>query len=256
MPTAFDTARYLDRIGLADRALPLTAESLSLIIERHLSHIPFENLDAWVRHEAPDLTQSALFDKIILRRRGGWCFEQNALLEALLLALGFQVYPVGVRVVMGRDGRPAVSHRGEICVVDGRHYYCDVGFGNELFRAVVPMDGTVNPYGYFMRREGEYTALCKNPAAPERLLLFIDRPYEPSDYDYANFALAAMPGSPFREHLFVSILTPEGHRKLLFDRRLTETANGAVLAERELTGRADLAAVLAADFGIDYPLSD
>ena len=247
-----DRNAYLERIGLSGRALPLTVETLDAVISAHLQSIPFENLDAWDRHEAPALDISALFDKLILHRRGGWCFEQNALLEALLRDLGFEVYPVGVRVLVGRGGVPAVSHRGEICVLNGRRYYCDVGFGNEQFRGTVPMDGSVNPYGYFMQTDGEYTLLCKNPASPEPILMFVDRPFEPVDYEYANYTLAVRPGLPFYEHLFVSILTPDGHRKLLFDRRYTETAGDQLISEATVSDRAALSAMLSEQFGIDY----
>ena len=247
-----DLNAYLERIGLAGRELPPTAATVSAVIDAHLMHIPFETLDSWTTHEPPSLEIDAIIDKLVRHRRGGWCFEQNALLHAMLQALGFEVYPVGVRLTGIRGGTPAISHRGEVCVLDGKHYYCDVGYGGELFRSAVPLDGSVSPYGFFARQEGEYTALYKNPDSPEVVLKFVDHPYVTADFDYVNYALAARPGLPFREHLYVSILTPEGHRKLLFDLRMEETDGSETVSVTEVPDRSALAALLLEHFGIEF----
>lgn len=251
-----DLNAYLARIGLAGRALPPTLESIDLIISHHLMHIPFENLDAWGDRKAPALDLPSLFDKIVLHRRGGWCFEQNALLHALLTELGFDVYPVGVRVLVGRaDTVPAVSHRGEVCVLDGRHYYCDVGFGGELFRAAIPLDGAQNPFGFFAQQKGRQNYICKNAGRPEPLLMFVDEPYVTADYEYPNFTHAMRPGLPFREHLYVSTLTPDGHRRLLFDRTMKETCGDALISALEVTDDSALTKLLSDHFGIEYTLA-
>jgi len=249
-----DADAYLNRIGLAGYALPPTFDSLCTLMHAHLTHIPFENLDAWDRGEPPELGIPAIFDKIITHRRGGWCFELNALFQSLLQSLGFECYPVGGRVTIGRDYFPPVSHRTTVCVIDGQHYYCDVGFGSLHFRAPVALDGTPSPYGFYAAKSGEYTELWQSGDSPVRLLMFVDRPYEPVDYLFANYINSVKRGLPFRENLSVSIMTEDGHRKMLYNRTLKETDGARLICTSEIPDRSGISAVLAEQFGIGYPL--
>ena len=250
--TGAELEAYLTRIGLDGQALPPTEATLSAVIDAHLMHIPFEDLQSWTTHTPPAQDYAALYDKMVLHRRRGWCFEQNALLHAMLQALGFTVYPVGVRLTGIRSGLPAISHRAEICTLDGQHYYCDVGYGGENLRSANPQDRSVTPNGYIARQEDEYTVIYHAPDAPREVLKFVDHPYVVEDFDYVSFALAARPGLPFREHLYVSCLTPEGHRKLLFDNRLEETDGETLVRSAEVSDRAALAALLLTEFGIEF----
>ncbi|MCC8066029.1 MAG: arylamine N-acetyltransferase, partial [Clostridiales bacterium] len=65
---------YFERLGLTQAGFAGT-EQLNAIIRAHLERIPFENLDVCDFHKIPELRVDALFEKIILRRRGGYCFE-------------------------------------------------------------------------------------------------------------------------------------------------------------------------------------
>jgi arylamine N-acetyltransferase len=68
---------YLERIGY-DGPLDGSAEALAELQERHLHTVPYENLDV-LRRVPLSLEIPDLFDKIVTRRRGGYCFELNAL---------------------------------------------------------------------------------------------------------------------------------------------------------------------------------
>ena len=125
-----DRQAYLARIGLADTEIPLTREGLDKVLWAHLSTVPFENIDLYDYDIRVDFGIPDLFDKIVLRRRGGYCFELNSLFMALLEELGFEVYAVGVRILMGGEGfMPAIAHRGSIVLIDGQRFFADVGFG-------------------------------------------------------------------------------------------------------------------------------
>ncbi len=43
----------------------------------------------------------SLYDKIVKRRGGGYCFQQNTLFAALLTGMGYRVRMGAARVVMG-----------------------------------------------------------------------------------------------------------------------------------------------------------
>lgn len=80
---------YLERIGLA-LPLPADAESLRRLQLAHMLHVPFENLDIALGRPIR-LGLTTLYDKIVTRRRGGFCYELNGLFAWLLDDLGFDV---------------------------------------------------------------------------------------------------------------------------------------------------------------------
>ncbi len=84
-----DITAYLNRIGYHGPREP-TIETLRALHLAHLLAVPFENLSIGIG-EPIVLDQAALFDKIVLRRRGGFCYELNGMFAALLRALGFDV---------------------------------------------------------------------------------------------------------------------------------------------------------------------
>src|SRR4051812_40407997 len=80
---------YLERIGY-NGPLDGSADSLAALQERHLHTVPYENFDI-LRRLPLSLDTRDLFDKIVVRRRGGYCFELNALFGWLLRELGYPV---------------------------------------------------------------------------------------------------------------------------------------------------------------------
>ena len=125
-----DKEAYLKRIGLEGEGIPLTKAGLDRLQFAHLCAVPFENLDIFDYDVKVDFGIVELYDKVVTRRRGGDCFELNSIYMALLEAVGFEVWPVGVRIVMGRSGfLPAIAHRASIITIGGKRYYSDVGFG-------------------------------------------------------------------------------------------------------------------------------
>src|ERR1700753_3713812 len=80
---------YLRRIGLPG-PLPPTLETLRRVHAAHLRAIPYENIDVQLGRPVT-IERAAIFDKIVNRRRGGWCYEMNGLLGWALGELGFKV---------------------------------------------------------------------------------------------------------------------------------------------------------------------
>ncbi len=77
----FDATRYLERIG-ASAGAPLAA-----LHRAHLATVPFENLDIHLKRPIR-LDEAAFFEKVVLQRRGGFCYELNGLFARLLRTLG------------------------------------------------------------------------------------------------------------------------------------------------------------------------
>ena len=252
--TDADRARYLERIGLPGLPLRGDPDTLDRVLYAHTQHIPFENLDAWDAGRCPSLAVRDLFDKMILHRRGGWCHELNGLLHPFLESLGYEVYSVGGRVTAGLDFLTPIGHHGVICVLEGKKYYCDVGFGDICFQSAIALDGTPSPFGFHIEKKGDWYEVWRDRGRAMKMLTFADLAYEPQDYLFANYANAALPSEPFRETLFVSIM--DGNtRRLLHGTTLTEQGDGPKTVLAEGVRRADLPALLQRYFGIEYALS-
>ncbi|OQS00017.1 N-acetyltransferase [Thraustotheca clavata] len=148
----FDIDAYLSRIDLEKDILtshpPPSYELLRLICQHHAQAIPFENLTpskvfpvdpAHVNGpgEVVSLTPANLFQKLVVDRRGGYCFESNGLLSIALRALGYTVELIGGRVVVANTDENKVDYDLQplthtLLLVeseDNKTYLCDVGFG-------------------------------------------------------------------------------------------------------------------------------
>lgn len=72
--------------------------------------------------------EDIIYEKIIVRKRGGYCFELNKLFYELLKALDFPCDPVAVRILWNREELPPVLHRATLAIFEEGSYYCDVGY--------------------------------------------------------------------------------------------------------------------------------
>lgn len=135
-------ADYLARIS-CDRPVAPTLDALSRLQCSHLLAVPFENLDI---HSGVDivLDPGAIHDKVVVRRRGGYCYELNSAFGALLRSLGFDVDMVSARVA-GRDGElgPPFDHMALLVAVPDEpcRFLVDVGFGDAFTRPIPLTDG-------------------------------------------------------------------------------------------------------------------
>lgn len=129
--------QYLKRIKV-ERKQP-NLKFLQQLQYNHLFHVPFENLDV-LRQVPIYLNLQRIYEKIVLHRRGGFCYEVNGLFQWLLEELGFDTYLVGA-TVMRPTGRFAKekTHVGIIVTLD-QPYLVDVGFGNSQLQPVT-LDG-------------------------------------------------------------------------------------------------------------------
>src|SRR5690242_66210 len=115
-----DLPAYFDRIGYHGPA-EATLHTLRALVAAHNGAIAFENLDPLCGRPVSDLGDTALTDKLVRRRRGGYCYEQNGLLGFALAQLGFGVERLAGRVVwMRTDGAlPAQTHEALSVTVPG-----------------------------------------------------------------------------------------------------------------------------------------
>lgn len=83
-------SKYLQRIGIDAHHtdFPPNLDNLKKLVRHHTFNVPFENLDVRSHKDIP-LEILAAYNKIVERRRGGFCFELNPLFQWLLEQLGY-----------------------------------------------------------------------------------------------------------------------------------------------------------------------
>lgn len=122
-----DLARYLDRIGFKGPTTP-TLETLQALHRAHLLAVPYENLDLQFGRTL-GTSPKAAFDKLVVRRRGGWCYEMNGVFAMALEAIGFQVTRIAGGG--GRGGAPGMTGNHLVVLVQlDEPWIADVGFAD------------------------------------------------------------------------------------------------------------------------------
>ena len=253
-----DVAAYLDRIGHHGPAPP-TEETLRRLHLAHLLTVPFENLDIHLRRPIV-LDERALFDKIVRRRRGGFCYELNALFAALLRELGFEVTLVAAQFPR-EDGRTAPEMDHLVLLVGAEDLdeprLVDIGAGRDSF--IVPLRATVSgeqpqPIGSARSRlvpEGDACRLQRREAGGEweqSYLLNWQRRVL-ADFEAGCHFHQTSPESHFPRQRICTLLTPNV-RVTLSDRLLITTADGQ-RTERELTDDDEYLEKMRTRFGIE-----
>lgn len=125
-----DVRKYLARISCSGLCPP-TLETLRYVHLNHLMAVPFENLTVHIG-ERVRLELPLLYEKIVLMRRGGFCFENNGLFSWLLSQMGFDVTILSAQVRNRFTGAygPPFDHFIMMVKLDGHRWLCDVGFGS------------------------------------------------------------------------------------------------------------------------------
>ena len=249
-----DRDAYLERIEI-ECVRDLTPAFLDELIYAHQTHIPFEDLDVYEKHLEPSLAVADLFDKIVLRKRGGYCFEMNGLFAALLRDLGFDVQAGMARVYLRPDPHPIISHRVSFVRFGDEFYMADVGLGGPMpgFALRVEDGFTRTGHGqtFTMRAHSEHwwDMFYTHSDGEESLVLRVcTLPSEECDFLALSYFQSQFPHTSFRTRRLANIRTENGSRALT-DLTYTEHASGQVTT-MEIEDDRHLDQVLADKFGI------
>ncbi|MBN6035031.1 arylamine N-acetyltransferase [Amycolatopsis sp. 195334CR] len=220
-----DLDAYLARIGHA-RVEP-SAAALRSLHEAHVRSIPFENLDVLLGPH-PGLRLKVIADKLVHRRRGGYCYEHGLLFAAALELLGFDVRRRMARVQPDKNGPR--THMVVLVRVAGIDHLADVGFGTGLVTPMPLVDGheqDQNGWPHRITREGPLWILWRRePEGWTRLHATDDLPQHQIDYDVSNHYIATNPKSPFSGQLVAMTRGDHLSTRLVGDTLTTEHAGG------------------------------
>ena len=252
----FNLDAYFERIGYRGK----TDTSPETLHELHLAHtlqIPFENLDIYYGKPVC-LDRESLFKKIVLGKRGGYCFEMNGLFSFVLKALGFKVADLLARGTL--DGKTYMAKTHQVLLVEagGKQWMADVGFG--MGGIMVPLllaeELEQQQYGhtYRLRRDPKYGYIFqqKTAAGYQAMFAFTLEECCEEDFVMAHHYTATFPGSFFQQARFCTIPTPEG-RMTLFEMHFKKPAGGR-MTERTLSGESEFRHILKQYFGLDLEL--
>lgn len=205
----FEMDAYLARIGLAEKPA-VTLNGLRELVRAQQRSIAFENLDPLLG-KSVFLDPESLWQKMIVKKRGGYCFELNYLLAQAMEQLGFNYTSVLARVMMGKPEGGPKSHLLFLVRIGNEEFVTDAGFGGPgliepmAFKldSVTEQDGArfklveqlVEPVS------GEYILQRETPDGWFNIFTFNREKVLPVDVEVANYFTSTMTKSPFRNQL-------------------------------------------------------
>ncbi|MDT5151955.1 MAG: arylamine N-acetyltransferase [Mycobacterium sp.] len=221
--TEADLTAYLTRTGYRG-ALQPTLGALSALVAAHNESIPFENLDPLFGVPVDDLGAAALADKLVHRRRGGYCYEHNGLMGFVLERLGYAVDRLAGRVVwMSEPGSPlpALTHQVLSVAVPGvgGRYLVDVGFGGQTLTspirlAVDEVQQTRHEPYRLVRGEDGSALHAQVRGQWQALYEFTERPQSRIDLEVGSWYVSTHPSSPFVTGMTAALVTEDGRWNL------------------------------------------
>jgi N-hydroxyarylamine O-acetyltransferase len=234
----------LERIGLPSRPEP-TLDGLRALHRAYLAAVPYEDIAVQLGETAP-LDEAALTARVCADGRGGYCFELNTVLAALLRACGFHV--THHQAVVGGEG--PTNHMALLVDVDGERWLADAGLGEGFVEPLPFREGatTLGPFTYTVTREAagtwwvgmhEWTSFSGFRMQESESVL--------ADFDPHHERLATDPESSFVKTFVVQSPRPD---RIVTLRARTLSAVGPDVSSKRVLERDELAPVLRSEFGL------
>lgn len=252
---------YLQRIqlNLDVNTLKPDIATLTLLHQQHVLNIPFEALSVHLddptltmENNPIDLSMEAVFHKIVVQKRGGYCYEMNKLFAAVLNTIGFEISSHKAGVIWGYKEKRSPAHRMLTVKLDQEIYIVDVGFGGpgqlsplrvnlddegmgreqeqggQIYRVIKVLDGDIELQ---KKRSDESWAGLYG--------FNIDKTYKESDYEGNNNFTAMHPESTFVKLMICTMpvecgrisLTDNKFKYVLYENGKEEIKEQKILSE-------------------------
>lgn len=255
MEPTLDQKNYLARIHYHDE-LSLNLDCLQALHRHHVMAVPFEATDIHFGREIK-LDLGHVFDKVIGRQRGGFCYELNYLFATLLRQVGFRTKLISAEVNNEGTYEAPFDHLAIVVDLDGR-WLLDVGFGDLFIEPIQIRPGLIQA-----DRDNDYLL---EETGPEAFCLLASRRAEDDFTPKYRFKLTprriedfaaqchykqTSPASHFVKNFICTLPTQEG-RKTVKNGVFT-IRRGGEKEKRVLRDEAELRAVLGEHFGLREP---
>ncbi|QTA79919.1 N-acetyltransferase [Desulfonema limicola] len=247
----FNPDDYLKRINHCH--VDITEEGLEALHSAQVYTIPFENFDILLGRGI-SLEQTAIFNKLVKQRRGGYCFELNGLFLMALQYFGFDARPLLARVHV--SGTPmGRGHQISLVTIKGKHWIADVGFGSPHLPAPLLLEinhpVTLNNHTFCLVDAGPFgimLQILKNDVG-QNIYSFDLGHVCTGDITYGNHFASTHPDSYFTFSRIAALPVHDG-RISLFNLRLKKIIRGREEVQELTEGQAYLDA-LKIHFGIE-----
>ena len=257
MYTEKQLSQYFERIGYTGER-EASLETLRKIQSLHLYSIPYETLDQ-MNGVPLSLEPGAIFDKIISRHRGGYCFETQGLLYYVLKALGYEVVQYAGRFMNEPGVIQMRRHRILVATLGEKRYVCDVGMRSETSRFPLELcEGLIQSDGvgeYRFRKDDFYghVIMQRLPGKEWKDLYgFTEEVQIDDDFVMPSFYCEKHPDSPFNKVMKIAIYTPDSNLNIV-DNEYKVYKMGKCVEERILHSRKEATDMLLEKFGIEVP---
>jgi len=249
---------YFERTGYRGPRTPVL-EALHALTAAHTRTIPFENLDVLLGRRI-DLGFDALFDKLVRRRRGGYCFEQNGLFLNVLQTLGFDATPLSARVRLDRprDFIPPRTHVFIRVMLDDTAWLTDVGVGASSLTSAIAFDTTeeqATPHEArrILREAGRCFHQIRFGNDWHDVYEFTGEQMPEIDREVGNWFTSTHPQSGFKSRLTVARAGDEGRRYTLLNREFKIRERDGQASVRPIGSAVELLELLAEHFDLRFP---
>lgn len=248
-----DLSNYFERINLS-LAPKANEDGLYQLQSSQLLSIPFENIDC-LHNRVINTDLEHLEKKILLNKRGGYCFELNGLFSHILGSLGLRYRPLLARVMYRGTGINSRTHIILLVEIAGKNYIADVGFGGPGTYLPVPFEidreDQQGHHGTFRITKDEthqYLMQKKTDDGWFNIYGFnLDAVY-PADLMMSNFFTSTYPESHFRHNLIIARHLKNG-RITLLNRQLTTVVDKQTTTH-EISNHDELLTTIEKSFGI------
>jgi N-hydroxyarylamine O-acetyltransferase len=248
---------YLNRLELT-HPIEIDLDGLNALLFAQLTHIPFDSLDVWGAGICPSLGLEDIYNKIVIKGRGGYCFELNTLFRSLLNAMGFDAYQA-IACILNPDGTPQPpAHNVILCNLQDKRYFLDVGYGGPVpYRALELKEGLQD--GFLLEKREDFWYVTRTTQKETRpLICFRDIPVTVNDLIPLNFYISQRPDSHFRHMIHLSKRNADGSIYSLDGNEFKlHTTDGVTV--RELTSIEEVKEIMLTYFDMDpetAPLRD
>lgn len=251
--------QYFARIKYQGPRVP-SEQVLHALTAAHTQNIPFENLDVLLERGI-DLADEAVFDKLVLRKRGGYCFEQNALFLRVLSAIGFEVKPLSARGRIFWPDRSFVPPRTHLLLqvtLHGERWLTDVGMGANSLTAAIRFEPDIeqntphdtrrivrahDKWFHQIRYGEEWADVCEITGEEMPLI----------DRVVANWYTSTHPNSHFKGRIIVARAGDDGRRYTFSNGELKQRERDGHATVQTIATPERVLEVLASQFGIQLP---
>ncbi len=231
----FNLDEYLKRIKFSG-SVASDLETLEAVMRAQLHSVPFENLDVQAG-KIVSMVPEDIVDKIVHRKRGGYCYEVNGLFSMALTALGFEYDIIGARPMFYPQRRPK-THVVLLVKIGAERWLCDTGFGSFGLRAPIGL----HQLGQIIQQDNETFKLELNEHNEYVLKSLVKgewanqfgfdlQPMEWIDFSLANYYNSTHPDAVFVKQYLIMRQHDQGRTLLSGNQLKRLSADGEVVSE-------------------------